>query len=396
VNRIKSFGLAVAMALALTALLGVSSASANWFVSSSSTTEWNGSRTGNNHVLSLNGESFSCSKVSFSGETLGAVTSQLTVTPELGCTFLGYEANWATNGCKLRFHPGAPVGEQLIGSVDITGCKSPMSMNFSGCLTEIGNQNGVGTVEYKNSTEGGVKVVTIVAKLEGLTFTRSGAICFGAPGTHYNGSYTGSWKVKGFTKGFPVSVAVESAALPSPTIFAAEEAPVTISGTDSVSRKRMGLNGTLGCSTYTLSGTSASVTAKSISLAPAYKNCTFAGAPIPDNYVTAGSCLYVLHPNGSLDIAGAACAEDPIMITSPGCITTVGPQTGLSVVKYSNGGSGKLRTVEVSSSSLYGLKFTAIGPGCWEEGTFSTGSIPQVSLLKATNSAGNPQGLSVE
>jgi hypothetical protein len=390
----------IAVALALTALVGVAQASANNFKTEVEPETWSGSRVGREHQLVLGaseGESLACSKVSFSGETKNKSVGELTVTPELnGCSYLGTEVGWATHGCKYRFHPGK--GEQLVGSMDIVGCEKPMTLSVPGCTTEIGNQKGLGTVEYKNVGTGSTRTVTMVANLASLTYTRTGTGCFGATGTFHNGTYSGEWTAKGTASGSQRSVEVEATPPAPNTVFAAEEAPVTIAGLNSENLKRFAeISGNgVRCENYALSGTSASVTPESITLTPVYKGCTVGGEAVPNGFVSAGGCSYVLHANGKFDIAGATCASKPMTITRAGCVVTIGPQSGLSgFFSYTNEGSGKLRAVSMSGF-LSDVTYTAVGPSCLQLGTFSTGGIDSVSKLTATNSIGVTQGISVE
>jgi hypothetical protein len=400
VNKFKTMGIAVAMALALTAFAGAGTAAANNFKSEVEPAKWSGSLTGKNHAVELidatgHSEQISCSSASFSGETTIKTLSSLTVTPALGnCnTIFGGPLGWQMNGCKYRFKPGA--GPALVGSVDIVNCEKPMSLNLGSCVREIGNQNGVGTVTYTNV---GTTIVA-AAKLNSIKFTTSG--CGITSGTFYNGTYSGEWTIKGSTpSGVPVTVSVESTSAAPFTKFAAEEAPVTIAGADTrtgSSYKRFnGLGGLIvWCTKYNLSGTSASATSETISVVPAYSGCTY-GQEGPAATVSAGECSYVLHANGSIDIAGLNCASKPMTITVPGCVYTFGPQSGFPGNGFANEGSGKLRAVSMSWQ-YNGLTYTRTGESCeGGVGTFNTGSLFSVAKLSATNSKGEPQGLSIE
>jgi hypothetical protein len=405
-RTIKTLGIVTAMALALIAFVGASAASANLFKTAIEPTTWNGSLTGKSHVLSLNGESFTCEKVSFSGEVKTKTTNEVTVTPELSsCAHEGFSTTWAMNGCKFRLRPGA--GPSLVGSVDITGCSSPMSLTtVYGCTTQIGNQPGLGTVTYKNVATSPT-TVTAIASLTGLTFTRSGTGCSGPKGTFSNGAYTGEWTIKGASVpgGAPTAVEVESSVAPF-THFSAEEAPVTIAGTDTragsfkrfVSLSLGGDGGGVYCSSYTLSGTSATASPEAVTLTPKYAGCTLGGEAVPDSFVSAGGCSYAFHANGTLDIVGATCASNPMTFTRAGCVATVGPQSGLYTAgfSYTNGGSGKSRSVSMSGSTGEKLTYTSTGAGCSKQGTFSNSLLHSTSTLTAKNSKGESQGISIE
>jgi hypothetical protein len=81
--------------------------------------------------------------------------------------------------------------------------------------------------------------------------------------------------------------------------------------------------------------------------------------------------------------------------TRPGCVITIGPQSGLSGVSYVNKGWGKLRSISLSGT-VDGVTFTAAGPQCGKQGTLSDGKIKPKATLTATSSGGAPQGISME
>jgi hypothetical protein len=398
VKRLKILGGAVAMALALTAFVGASAASANWFKSEVEPETWSGSRAGKNHTLNLGGESFSCENVSFSGAASSKSVREITTTPELGnCVWVnGSVVGWATNGCKYRFNAGP--GSELKGTVDITGCEKPMTLSAAGCTITIPNQSGLGPVTYKN-VAGSPKTVTAIAGLTSITYTRSGVCGSGSAGTYSNGTYSGEWTVKGLLGGVPAGVEVEATSPAAPSLFTAEEAPVTLAAsTLSSATYFKAIGGSLtSCKNYSLSGSSASASTSAITVTPTFKECTVGGEVVPDGFVTAGGCSYVFHVNGTFDIAGATCASHPMTVTRSGCISTIGPQSGISSeFTYTNQGSGKLRTVAIGGTSGLNITYTSVGSSCASEGTFSTGRILSSTTLSATNSGGAQQGLSVK
>jgi hypothetical protein len=408
VRTIKTLGIATAMALALIAVAGAGAASAaSMFeapgAGAEEMTKWTGTRSGTNHKLKLGGESFSCSKVSFVGEMRGPQASEINVSPELAeCEWQTFfTKSWTMNGCKFRLRAQSTA-------VDIAGCEKPMTFYAASlgndCRVEIGNQNGVGTVSYTNTETEGVKTVTMTANLNSITYTRTaGGYCVeNKSGTFSNGTYTGTWIIKGTTsagKSYPININQTSP--PPPTKFAAEEAPVTITGTNWGEKAlAFGSDGYVWCKSYTYSGTSATATAGSLTLNPSYHSCTWyaAGGSNPvelaDKDISRGECSYVLSAAGGSSITGANCTSKPITITKPGCTVTVGPQTSASGLIYTNLGSGKLRTVKAEGPSA--LTYTATGASCPYPGTVSDGIIHHRVTLAATNSGGAAQGLSVE
>ncbi len=343
--KIKTFGLAVAMALTLTALAGASSASAaNFFAPNGGATTWSGAREGANHVLTFSGFAIGCSNVSFTGSTEEGEPepASLTVTPELnGCTFLGQPATFEINGCKYRFNFGS-------STMDIVGCKSPIRHASAGCETTIGNQEGLGPVTYSESTEGGLPVITATANVSNMTYTKQGG-CSGGTGTFKSGAYKGTWKIKG--EKLPVSITGVVAPEKATGVF-------DIAG-----------NGGIGCKSHTLTAQTSVAKFASMTVSPSYSGCTFLGQPTTLN---TGGCSYVLHASGGFDIAGSLCASKPITFSIAGgnCTVTIGPKSGGSGLLYTNGGSGASSTVTTGGKTT-GLTATVSGPVCITTGTLN-------------------------
>jgi hypothetical protein len=280
-----------------------------------------------------------------------------------------------------------------------------MSVENGFCRSEIGNQMGVGTVKYTNGLSEGTPILTAVANLTSLTFTHGGG-CPGATGTFHNGTYTGEWTVKGTVPpSIPAGVEVESTPAAPFSTFVAEEAPATITGADVntnyVLRGESLVGNGFHCKKFNLAGSASSTTPSSLTLVPSYNECKWivTQEATPANFFSAGSCSYVLHPNGGFDIAGVNCAANPMTITkgpSEPCVVTIGPNSLPGPLSFVNEGSGRLRTVSVPTTTIKGVTFTATGSGCNNTGTFSTGKIYVKSKLSATNSGGEVQGLSIE
>lgn len=416
-KNIRVFGLAAAAALVLIAILGVSSASASNFTApgaGAGVTTLKGSGPGTpKHELTLGGDHMACTGVLFSGQMTGEASPDITVTPEIsGCNWFGYSAKWVTNGCKYRFHSGEAF--QLPTSVDITGCTEPMSFTFESCRLEIGNQNRVGTVAYSNSEVEGHGVIKVVATLEGITYKRLGSCISSLPGVFHDGKYTGEWTINGTTSGgFARSVGVESTGAPAPSVFSVEETPATVSGAVSPTSKLMlkfgSLAESLKCNTFSLNGTVSSLTSPTLTLKPSFTSgCKFNSVAIPDSNIETGGCSFVYGldhvfsgVNGSLIIGGETCASKPMTITRPGCLVTIGPQSEYYLYNpYSNSGMGRTRTLTIHPLNVVGeLKYTATGPNCAKEGTFTNGEAPALFLnvpMSATNSVGQQQGISLE
>jgi hypothetical protein len=407
VRTIKTLGIATAVALALIAVVGASAASASEFQAEGEvgTITLSGARGLKSHSLKLGSDWFTCKEVAFSGQMTGPNASEVTVGPELGCTWqAGSPAVWATHGCKYRLHPGSSSETGTVGSLDITGCTSPMFFKSSGCEIEVGNQNRVGTLEYKNTVVEGKAAIKVNASLTGIIYTRRGP-CTGLSGTYSDGTYTGEWIVKGSnSKSEIVNVGVYGTAPPPPSKFVAQEPPATITAEtlNPTNGKFLTFpkDGGLPCGS-TGSTESATGEAGSFTITPTLSGCSFNGSTEAEGVsVSMGGCSFKYSVSGSFEITGATCASNPIKVNTTRaaeeCTVTVGPQGPLSGLSFANEGTGTARVVRMTSGPVKGLTYTAAGPHCLGPGTFSDGEYKQTLKFKATNSEGEARGIWVE
>jgi hypothetical protein len=292
-----------------------------------------------------------------------------------------------TNGCQLTFHPGAEAEGKFGGTFDIgpSGC-GPISYQPAGCTLTIGSQNGLAAT-FANSGEGSSATVDIEIQISNPNYTQTGAGC-GKTGTFENGYFKGVWHVTGFSpSGELIGIQVgpiglclagekseEKAKQPQ---FEAEKYPVPLTGVqDAASKHVLQTNsGPLKWGSVAYAGTLAS-TASEVKVTPTYAECKQQGIAAT---VKANSCYYVLHISnagppyvGTYDVA---CSKvgDVIEIKTAACTTTVGSQTGLGGVAYTNAGTGSGRYVKVSYTTT-GIKYTESGIGCSKTGTFETGT----------------------
>jgi hypothetical protein len=409
VRTIKTLGIATAMALALIAFAGAGAASANYFKAGVEPEAWNGGLSGKKHTLTLGSfPNFVCEKVAFSGETKAKTQTQLTVTPELDkCEHVtGASQTWTMNGCKFRFNQGG--GTPLVGTMDIVGCEKPMEYKEytqSSCTSTIGNQSGLGGVEYQNILVGGVPAVRIIAKLTGITYTSE------CKGPSSNGTYQGEWTVTGATIPGGVAAAAEVEAPPPGPFnkFAVEEAPATLAGATVgqtlgataafyFDESKLGIR----CESTTYSGTASSLTQTSIVVTPKYHGCSYLSESaekisIPD--ISVGGCSYEISAPGGFSVVGSTCASKPLTVSVSSCVYSVGPQAVSSKgLLYTNEGLGKSRKVKMSQPAglTPGLTYTATGSGCYKAGTYSTGIYRGSGTFSATNSKGVAQGFWAE
>jgi hypothetical protein len=391
-KRLKTFGLAAAMALALSAFLGGASASAALFHSASEETTWTGTGAsgGVKHTIALSIDAIKCEETSFIGTSYTADTQEITVTPQLNkCGLVPTlpKVNWAMNGCQFRFHAGEGGDEEGVWSMggttmDIVNCVKPMTFTSPGCTLEIGNQSNVKSVSWS-----GTSVLSASTPLSGITYTRksSGGCNSSLNGTFSDGSYEGSWTVKGSTGGTPTSLSVV------PSNFNASAGPAIVTGKRASGIKAVfwtPITGVASCGSHTLTG---EFGLSSQALTAAYSECLAGGLPLP---FSMGGCSYVMHISGKLDIVGETCASKPITISYPSwCTLTIGPQNGLTGLTYSVKGSGSSRSVTQAGEAV-GLKYTITG--CEYAGTYTNGTYRASDSFTAATKAGGALGFWAE
>jgi hypothetical protein len=187
--------------------------------------------------------------------------------------------------------------------------------------------------------------------------------------------------------------------------IAAEAAPVVLTG------KRSGGSedvfkadaGTLSCNGVSYNGELPEAETIEMSVTPTYSECKVGSTSAT---VDVNGCKYTFRPlakegssfEGSADLV---CPEGKkLTITGLGCTITVGSQSGLQKVTFTNTGSGSGREL-IMDLSLTGLAYEehpqGFIPSCTNKtvptssGTYTTGA-----AIRAETAAGSPRGLWVE
>jgi hypothetical protein len=194
-----------ALALLVTAFVGVSSASAfTQFRSEASETTLDAEMvegSSNPAVFTTSAGSISCKAGSgmatMTGTSATQIQTSLPGSSNSGmsyseCTFLGF-INVAVNmrTCQYNFH--------INGEVDVvpglpSGC-GPIEFSAAGCVVTVGAQSGLKSVTYENMGTKAARDVTILPNLTGITYSTN-ASC---PGGAHTGSTNGTYKGGKFT-----------------------------------------------------------------------------------------------------------------------------------------------------------------------------------------------------
>lgn len=386
-KRIKSIGLAIAMALALTAMLGAASASAAQFRAE----EYPTSVTGTQGVKQKLTTTFSnknpqypinCTTATGTA-TVSEPSFTLTLTPSFsGCQAYNAVATVNTHGCKYVFHNNTNTYENN-GTMDISCPKESDSIEFEGggCTTKYLPQTARGNVNFSNmGGDSRNHKITVTYEVTGLTYTVSGLFCIDGQGTRSDGTYTGTEVLKGYNNaaGHAVGLVLFNEQYTFPTIFEAEENSISVEATqlEGFFFSGFGSGAEARCSiahSVTNFNTSPGEPAKEIGLGvDKWSECsTFYIGEIAMN-----GCTLQLHPLTSEELIadgtfGIACpAGKSMIINSLGCKISVGAQSGLGAVHFQGSGSGASRAL-TASINVTNLKFTEPA-GCSHPGTHET------------------------
>jgi hypothetical protein len=391
VKNIKAIGISAVLALALTALAGAPSAFAE-FHSENSETALQATGVGGNQVISISAYgkpiTLACNGVSFTGLAIASSSKLWAGSPAFSnCTSNGEKTTVTTSGCDALF---SDAGEVSILNNKTETCGG-ISWTAGSCTVKIPAQEGLKKVRYSNLGSGLKREILAKAELREIKSEIVPTPSCPVKSSSNSGTYQGEWKIAGANtyNGEQVGVWVD---IPVPSFFNVEKTPANVVGKASGAQVISVLGLKMECKGATFQGELASTSASTLTLTPSYSGCTFLKASVT---VEMRGCSYVLHPDGTFDIAGAECATKPMRFAGPGCTITIGPQSGLSQVGYVNEGWWSQRWVAMSAG-ISGLKYTSAGIGCPKAGTFSDGTQSGSTELTATDSGGATQGFWVE
>ncbi len=378
--RLKVLGVALLATLAITAVFGLSTASASRFVSSATPAEIKGN--GEVAFVFSGGRTYYCG-MSFAAVTEGPTTELSPYSQSVStCVyyFLGEnKATLKTNGCVLSYHSGSATEGGYAGGLDIgpEGCGPMVMEDPKTCNREIPSQNGEGGVEY-TATKGtnGQAAVNI-----GIDFGQLKYIQESKSGVCTGGTFTGGMSGDILTQAkneagqfVDFSVTDKVGVYLGPNGFEAEEYPANVTGAqDPGNQYFLDYAGrTVKCATGSFSGvlTGASTT---LAVDGSASNCTWT---VVGNKVFAtvfmNGCDHVLNSSGQFAIA---CPEGKSIEIkgylnkekqesgNADCTYKIGSQTGVGGASYGTVGAGLARGVSVGINTT-ALTVTAAG---WSE-----------------------------
>jgi hypothetical protein len=382
-KRIKSTGLAAAMALTLVAVLGAASASATQFRAEEYPTAATASGAGAEQKVTLGALKGQCKTATASG-TISAPSSALTLTPSFSsCKVNGINATVKFNSCAYVLNSTnevAPYKGTLNVACSKGGDKIEIVQSATNCIASIPAQSGLSAVDLANTgKKSRGRTITATMNVTGLSYTQ-GSLC-PEPGAYTNGVYTGNLTVSGYSSApeHPVGVYLDTKQVVVPPVLEAEKYPAVIDATQH-SPMIFGMGG----SGFTCSATGtgqSKITGASTEFSVKFQKWTgcnlFGGFTLSMN-----GCSFALHPtvgelpytSGSLGIACPVGKEITGTWGAGYCTVSIPAQSGLTSLTTENIGSGASRSM-VANLNAKGVKYTQTGPACFNLGTHSDGTL---------------------
>jgi len=401
-KQLKIGGLAIVMALAMTAVLGISSASAAQFRAEEYPTSVTGTQTvAPKFTTWEKGPSWTCSSMTATG-TIAAASTTLSLVPTFtGCQAFGQAATVKMNACSFVFNNS---NEQLVntGTMDVScTAKNEIEVVTAICTMKIPPQTARGPVQYAGGPvqegPGGQsyqRKFNITPNATGFRYSLAGVGC-GKTGTFEDGGLTGSSLVKGWNAQHEVGVYLsneQSANFPS---FAAEKNPEVVEAeiTGATNFKFPGAYPTgFSCSSLRGNGLISGVPKGQLTLGlRSWGGCSV----INGGAVKRNGCSFTLA--GPVSGAGSLALECPsgkaltFSLNLGACQVTVPSQGLLSSVTYANTGSGATRAI-TANVGVKGVKYTTNSKAaCGTEGLQTNGEMTFTWSLKGYEWVGDEQ-----
>ena len=403
-KQIKTVGLTIAMVLALTALLGATSASASQFRAEEYPTSLTGAQSGTHKFTLSKLLSLSCDTATLSG-AVSEASSAVTLTPAYSqCKTLYGPSTVVVNSCKYVFH-STNEAAPYTGTMDIACSKEgdAIEVNTPGgaCLIKYPAQASRGTVEFANTgKKSRSRTITATLKVTGLKFTESGIFCQES-GTHETGTYTGTSVIKGLNEkaGHAVGVYLANEQVESLPMFEGEEYPLVTQEEQTGTPFHVSLNGgSIAFECATMNGTSTTSTKFGASTTEFtqsvqnWKGCHLGG----EFNVSMNGCYFTLHvltsetpaADGSLGVGCPKGAEIRFKVPLYECEVKIPAQSGLSSLHFENTGTGASRAITVKVGAT-GMKYTETGSFCPKSGgTYENGILSGNWTLRGYHVAG--------
>jgi hypothetical protein len=375
------------------------------------------------NLLTTSAGTVACSTAAFEGTVTGdpskitAESVTLTATYS-GCQAFGLAAQVRMNGCKYVVTGGQP--EPLTALVDISGCTAgkqiEVNAGFGGCIATVPEQSGLSHITFKNKA-GLPEDVEVQSAVLGIKYELHGALCgHEVTKTTSNGIYTGTATARAYVDEGTQQVTQHSHQFSrlldgeQLALHAAdgelhageeeqEEESAVITGAQSTQHVFTISAGTVKCTNVqlegTVSGEPGQITAGHVTITPTYSGCQGFGLAAT---VQMNGCKYTITGGQAelltalVDIVG--CTEGKKVTVNAGfggCVATVGEQSGLSHVTFTNVAGSPDHITD--SATITGISYELHGGLCGHPTTVATtnGSYSGSTTLKAYEDTGNHQ-----
>ncbi|HWM55897.1 MAG TPA: hypothetical protein VNO20_10970 [Solirubrobacterales bacterium] len=367
-KRIRKLGLAAVMALALSATVGATSASAATLTADLYPAAVEGQ--GYNHVFQTGSHQFVCAEPPGFAMEVGAPTNTVTTwSGSYSCTSKLYgSSTLEMNGCAYSLHSGA--GSNATFEVGPPGC-GPMKLNGATCDLSISAQGGLTGSSLINEVNGeSSSDDSVLARADALLAASETGGCAGLTINHL--VYGGTWELEGSVGGAPVGLRIQQPGVyTGKGGFEAENYPTVLSGNQDSGNTHVLTIGSRAVYCAEASFFSDELAGPSSSLAfdAEYGGCwtkPVLGVVFPA-LILMNSCKWTLDTGGSM---GVGCTEagdgaEVIIYADKAmskvlCVATYKSQAGVTEVKYATVGEGSGRGISVGLNAK-GLDYSRTG-----------------------------------
>ncbi|HMJ71911.1 MAG TPA: hypothetical protein VK471_00955 [Solirubrobacterales bacterium] len=379
----KLMGLAIGMAMLITAVAGATSASAAQFRAEEYPTSLKGTQTSTYKLKAGNNASLQCSTVNETA-TLSAPASSVTMTPELKvCQFAGTNATVTINSCQYVLnstseseYPQYDEPPPAVPATFAVACSVPGDAIeikvLGGCILKVPAQTGLqaSLTDSKFTDRSSNRNITQSVNATGVKY--SSTSCLGlSNGLHEDGTWTGSSVLTGANGGYAVGVYLANQQIEPPLVFSTEGYSWSIESESAVEMK-MNMGGTgIECSAFKANG-SLPVASDRLGLSVSQWTCALGN----QFNVNMNGCTLEAQATGK----GHSSAWGVLNVNCPGgaaitfsalwgtCNVSIPAQTNRSGLTFETIGSGASRKVDVGMN-VTGLKYTGSSGLSWCQGT---------------------------
>lgn len=390
-RRIRHVGFAVLAAMALTALLGVGTASATQFRAEEYPTTLNGKQTTTYKMKTQMGGGLACASVKTNG-SLSAASSSVTLTPELkGCVWAGIAAMPIVNSCNFVFNVVHGENELMpyAGTMDIGCSKVGDAIEFksgTGCVIRIPPQKGF-ALELANSplsVRNRNRNITVSLNAANVKYEGIGGpeACYTDAGAHESGPLTGTSVIKGYNTpaAHAVGVYLSNHQVESPPLLSDEGAGVGVTSSEaSMQMAFSGIGVSFICSSFQLAAPSFQGATDNLKMSVSkWQGCYWGGG----FSVSPNGCILGLQATtsenedawGVLDIECPSGASIKFTAGGGACSVSIPTQANRAKLTFDTVGTGKERKV-ATGVSVSGLSYSASGVLSSCKGTHENGSL---------------------